>query len=144
MSRKIAPRSLWSFPMLRFPFSLLEEGQEEGWVQDFSEPAGLSVFEDKNKVYIEAAVPGLKPDEIEMTFDKGILWIKGEKKEESENKSKKYYRKALSTFSYRIAVPGNIDDDKQPEAICKNGILRVVFSKTTHGKPKKIAIKEAS
>ncbi len=141
MPRKMPPRSLWSFPMVRFPFSLLEE-DEEGWMENFSEPSGLSVSEDENQVYIEAAVPGLKPEEIEMTFDKGIVWIKGEKKEEAGDKNKKFYRKALSTFSYRIAVPGNIDESKHPEAVCKNGILRVIFSKTTKTQPKKIAIKE--
>lgn len=140
MTRKMIPRSLWSFPMLRFPFSLLDEG-EEGWMENYTEPSGLSVSEDENSVYIEAAVPGLKPEEIEMTFEKGILWIKGEKKEEAEDKNKKFYRKALSTFSYRIAVPNNIDESKQPEATCKNGILHITFSKATKAQPKKIPIK---
>lgn len=141
MSRKMTPRSLWSFPMLRFP-SFFEEGEEEGWLENFSEPSGLSVSEDSAYVFVEAAVPGLKPDEIEMTFDKGILWIKGEKREETEEKTKKYYRKALSVFSYRIAVPGNIDESKQPEAICKNGVLYVTFYKASPSQPKKIPIKE--
>jgi len=127
--------------MLRFPFSIFEEGEEEGWMQDFSEPSGLSVSEDDNNVYIEAAVPGLKPDDIEMTFDKGILWIKGEKKEESENKNKKFYRKAMGTFSYRIAIPGNIDEAKLPEATCTHGVIRIVFPKTKLAQPKKIPIK---
>jgi HSP20 family protein len=140
MNRKMTPRSFWSFPMLRFP-SLSEEGEEEGWLENFSEPSGLSVSEDETHVYVEAAVPGLKTDEIEMTFDKGILWIKGEKKEESEEKNKKYYRKALSTFSYRIAVPGNVDDSQHPDAVCKNGVLRVTFTKTSKSEPKKIPIK---
>lgn len=144
MSRKMVPRSFWSFPMLRFPFSLFEEGEEEGWMQDFSEPSGLSVSEDENNVYVEAAVPGLKPEEIEVTFDKGILWIKGEKKEESENKNKKFYRKAMSSFSYRIAIPGNIDEAKSPEATCKSGMIRLIFSKTKMGQPKKIPIKTTS
>lgn len=138
MSRKMLPRSLWSFPLIRFPFSLEEE---EGWRENFTEPSGLSVSEDETHVYIEAAVPGLKPEEIEMTFDKGILWIKGEKKTESEEKNKKFYRKALSVFSYRIAVPGNIDELKNPEAICKNGVLHVSFAKTTKAQPKKISVK---
>ena len=114
---------------------------EEGWMENVSEPSGLSVSEDGEHVYVEAALPGLKPEEIEMTFDKGILWIKGEKKEEAVDKAKKFYRKALNTFSYRIAVPGNIDESISPEALYKNGILRVSFSKTTKTQPKKIPIK---
>ena len=139
MTRKLAPRSFWSFPVPRFP-ALFDE-EEEGWLENYSEPSGLSVSEDDTHVYVEAAVPGLKSDEIEMTFDQGILWIKGEKKEETEDKTKKYYRKALSSFSYRIAVPGNIDLSSQPSATCKNGVLRVTFVKTSKSQPKKIPIK---
>jgi len=143
MSRKLTPRSFWSFPMLRFPFSLLEEGEEEGWSQDFSGHSGLSVSEDENLVYIEAALPGLKLEEIEITFDQGILWIKGEKKEETENKNKKFYRKAMSIFSYRVAIPGNIDESKQPDAVYKDGIIRITFAKQQQSQPKKISIKNS-
>ena len=141
MSRKLVPRSIWSFPSLRFPFSLLDENQEE-WLQDFSDPSGLSVSEDESNVYIEAALPGLKSDDIEMTFDKGILWIKGEKKEETQEKNRKYYRKSVGIFSYRVAVPGNVDESKHPEATFKQGVLKVTFSKTKKSEPKKIPVRE--
>ncbi len=137
MSRKVPQRSSWS--MFRFP-NFLDEREEEGWPEHFSEPSGLSVYEDEKYVTIEAAVPGLEASEIDMTFDKGILWIKGEKKE-TENTSRKYYRKALSFFSYRITVPGNIDEDQTPEATCSLGVLRVVFSKAHLSEPRKILIK---
>jgi HSP20 family protein len=139
MSRKTAPRTSWSFPMFRFPH-FLDEREEEGWPEHFSEPSGLSVYEDDKHVTIEAAVPGLEPQEIDMTFDKGILWIKGEKKEIPEDGSRKYYRKALSSFSYRIAVPGNIEEDHSPAATCHNGVLRVVFTKALLSEPRKIFI----
>ena len=140
MSRKVPHRTPWSFPMFRFP-NFLDEREEEGWPEHFSEPSGLSVFEDEKTVTIEAAVPGLKPDEIDMTFDKGILWIKGEKKETDENSNRKYYRKALSTFSYRIAVPVSIDDDQTPEATYEQGVLRIVFTKALLSEPRKILIR---
>ncbi len=140
MSRKAPERSSWSFPMFRFP-NFLDEREEEGWPEHFSEPSGLSVYEDEKHVTIEAALPGLTPDEIDMTFDKGILWIKGEKKENLESSSKKYYRKALSSFSYRIAVPGSIDEDQTPEAFCQSGVLHVVFTKAHHSEPRKITIR---
>jgi HSP20 family protein len=142
MRRKLVPRSMWSFPSLRFPFSLFEDSDEEGWLQDFSDPSGLSVSEDEHNVFIEAALPGLHSEEIEVTFDKGVLWVKGEKKEEGEEKNKKYYRKAVSTFSYRVAVPGNVDENQQPDAIFKNGILKISFAKAKKGEPRKIPVKK--
>jgi len=132
---------MWSFPSLRFPFSLFDGEEEEGWLQEFSDLSGLSVYEDENNVYVEAALPGVKPEEIEMTFDRGILWIKAQKKEETEDSKKKFYRKAAASFSYRVAVPGNIDENRQPDAICKHGMIRVIFSKTKETHPKKIPVK---
>lgn len=142
-NKKPEPRSFWSFPRSRVPFSLFENVDEDWDLHEFTSPSGLSVSEDDQHVYVEAALPGIKPDEIDMIFDKGVLWIKAEKKEETENKKKKFYRKAMSSFSYRVAVPGEIDEAKEPEAICKEGVLRVTFSKTKKGRSKKIPIKGA-
>jgi len=131
-----------NFPRPRFPFSLFENVEDDWDLHEFSSPSGLGVSEDDNHVYIEAALPGIKTEEIDMVFDKGILWIKAEKEDETEDKKKKYYRKSMSSFSYRIAVPGDIDEFKEPDAICKNGVLKVTFFKTKKGLSKKIPIKE--
>lgn len=135
------PRHFWPFPRSRHPFSFLENVDDDWDLHEFTNPTGLTVSEDDEHIIVEAAIPGIRSDEIDMIYDKGILWIKAEKKEESENKKKKFYRKALSTFSYRIAVPGDTDESKQPDAICKNGILKVSFSKAHKGPSKKIPIK---
>ncbi len=142
MSRKHLPRSVWSFPSMRFPFSLFEENEEEGWLQDFSDPSGRSAYEDENNVFVEASLPGLKDEEIEMTFEKGILWGKSEKQEEVADKTKKYSRKATSAFAYRVSVPGDIDENREPEALFIDGMLKVIFSKSKKHEPKKIRIKK--
>lgn len=126
----------------RHPFSLFENHEDDWDLHDFSSPSGLSVSEDDDHIYVEAALPGIKPEEIDMVFEKGILWIKADKKEETEDKRKKYYRKAHSSFSYQVAVPGDVDESKQPDALCKQGILTVTFSKKTTGPSKKIPIQE--
>ncbi len=141
MTRKLVPRSTWSFPSFRFPFSLFEGNEEEAWGGDFSDLSGLSVSEDEKHVYIEAALPGIKPEDVEVTFDKGILWIKAERKEEIEDKNKKFYRKATSSFSYHVAVPGNVDENQQPEASVKNGMMKVTFAKAQKPPLRKIPIK---
>lgn len=125
-----------NFPFSRFPLWT----DDEDWTPATS-PSGLAVSEDDKKVYIEAAVPGIDPQDIEVTFDKGVVWIKGEsKKEETE---KKFYRRAASSFSYRVAVPGEIDANAEPEATCKNGVMTVAFAKAEKVQPKKIAVKSA-
>lgn len=137
MAFEIVPNRLWNFPT-RFS-TLLDD--EEDWAVTPHTAGGITIAEDDGHVYIESAVPGVDPKNIEITFDKGILWIKGETKEEEENKKKKFYRKASSSFSYRVAVPGELDQNKEPEADIKHGVVKVTFEKAPQSHPKKIQIK---
>jgi HSP20 family protein len=88
-------------------------------------------------------MPGLEADDIEVTYHKGQLWLRGSKKEEEKDKKKKYYRYASSSFNYRLAVPGNIDEKVEPDAEYKNGVMKVTFKKMSEAQPKKITIKKS-
>lgn len=125
------PMHFRHFPLMDDDFS--------GW--DLTGHTGLSISEDKDHVYVEADMPGLKAEDIELTFEKGTLWIRGERKEEEKNKEKKFYRKASRSFSYRVFVPGAIDEKKEPEAVYKDGILKISFNKIAQGQGKKIQVK---
>jgi len=121
--------------------SLFEEWDRN--MAAFHESSGISISEDNKYVYVEAALPGITSEEVEIHYDKGILMIKADKKEEAEDKSRKYYRKAHRNFFYQVAVPGRIDENRLPEAICKNGFLKVTFFKINEeGQKKKIAVKQ--
>lgn len=91
-------------------------------------------------MYVEAELPGITRENVDIIFDKGLLWIKGEKNEEEGDRS--YFRKRASSFSYHLNVPGNVDNE--PEASYKDGILTVKFRKTKEEQPKKIAVKKAA
>lgn len=121
-----------------FPLDFFGEG-EESW--DLTPSSNVSISEDKNNFYIEAALPGLKPEEIEISIEKNVVWIRGEKKE--EEKEKKYYKKAISSFSYRVMVPVDFDEKKEIDATYKDGILKLIFSKIQKSEPKKIKIKKS-
>src|SRR3989344_6381047 len=129
------------------PRAFMGPSRWASWLDDddwssFLPSSGLTVSEDENHVYVEAAVPGLDADKVDVTFEKGVLWIRGQKQEEEKDEKKKFYRKASSAFSYRLAVPGDIDESKEPEAVCKNGIMKVTFAKKPEVQPKKIAVKK--
>ena len=121
---------------LHFPFI-----EEDFWGLAAAHEKGLSISEDNNHVYVEAHLPGLKPENIDVTFEKGVLWIRGERHEEEEDKKKKFYKKASSSFSYRVHVPGLIDEKKDPEAVYKDGVMKVSFIKSKENQTKKINIK---
>jgi HSP20 family protein len=107
--------------------------------------SGLSISSDDTSIYIEAAVPGLTAKEIEVSVDNSnVLWIKGEKKEEEKDKKKKFYRQSQTTFSYCVPLWEEIDYDQEPEAICKDGLMKIIFKKRKEKQTeaKKIKIKE--
>ena len=100
---------------------------------------GLSISEDEKNVYVEAAVPGIDPKDVEITFDKGVLSIRAEVSEKEEKK--KMIRQSRRSFVYQVAVPGDIDYGVDPEAKCKNGMMTISFAKSPKTQPKKIAVK---
>jgi HSP20 family protein len=107
---------------------------------------GLSVYEEKGEVIVEAALPGLDIKDIEVTFEKGILSVSGQKKEEEKNqdKDKKYFRKSSSSFSYKVALPVDIDEKAEPQATYKDGVMKIIFLKAKENKGKKISIKSGT
>ena len=138
MAFDLIPSRLFSFPSLRMPSVWNDEDE---WMNVPSSNSGLSVSEDENKIYVEAAVPGIDPKDVEITFQDGYLWIRGESKEEEKDKAKKYYRQSSRSFSYRVAVPGDVDETSEPEASSKHGVMTVTFAKSPKKQPKKIQIK---
>lgn len=137
MALDLVPNRLLSFPTMP---SLWND--EDDWLTAPTTMNGLTVSEDDTKVYVEAAVPGIDPKSIEMTFQDGYLWVRGESKEEEKDAKRKYYRKAAKSFSYRVAIPGDVDEHQEPEASYKHGIMTVAFTKAQKAQPKKIQLKE--
>lgn len=137
MSIDLVPKKMLSFPS----FSIPNLWDDEDWFTSPSTQSGLSVSEDENKVYIEASVPGIDPKDVEVTYQDSYLWVHGETKEEEKDKKKKFYRHASSSFSYRVAVPGEVDINQEPEATYKHGIMTIVFLKSPRAQPKKIEVK---
>jgi len=128
---------------LAFP-SIPLWNEDESWLTTHNNTqSNVAISEDDKNVYIEAALPGLDPKDVDITFEKGYVWIKGEAKEEETDKKKKFYRRATKSFSYRIAVPGDIDMNAEPTASYKHGVMTVTFAKSPKTQPKKIQIKTA-
>lgn len=138
MVNDITPRTFWRSPFISLP-SVWEDIEE--MLSITGNINGLSISEDEQNIYVSAAVPGVDPKDIDISLEKGVIWIKGEAKE--EEKGKKFYRKASSSFSYRVTIPGEIDQNIEPEADYKNGIMTVTFVKSPKLKPKKITVKSS-
>jgi len=112
-----------------FPFHFDDE-----FVSIASHSSGLSVYEEGDYIIIEAALPGVTSENIEVSQNHGFILIEGEKKK--EEKKRKYYQQAIGLFSYRIPLPPKADMSIEPEAIFKDGVMKIIFKKgKNNGKP---------
>ena len=101
----------------------------------------LDVIEQDNEYIVKASLPGVKPDDIDVTFNKGVLTVKGETKEESDKVEGQYHmrERRYGSFSRSIALPSSIDANAI-RAEYQDGILALRLPKTEEVKPKRIAI----
>lgn len=102
----------------------------------------LDLYETEGEVVVKANVAGLKEDKIDVTFEKGVLWIKAEDQTEENDQAKKYYSKSSWSYSYKIAVPGMLDFTKEPKAEVEDGVITITFQKAEASKPKKLTIQK--
>lgn len=136
------------------PWSLLDEFNREfsrmlpGFADDDSRVVGstwapaVDIKEEDDKFVIRADIPGVSPDDIEVSMEQGVLTIKGERKHEAEENKEGYHRieRAYGTFMRRFALPENVDADKI-SATSKDGVLELVLPKAQQGdQPRKIKV----
>lgn len=127
-------------PSLRRPSTLM--GGSEISARNFAQ---MDVRESDEAIDIKVDVPGMDVDDITVTLtDKTLLTIKGERKTESEEKLKDYYRveRAYGSFLRRVDLPAEVDENKI-DASVKRGVLSLHLPKTAQAKAheKKIKIK---
>ena len=103
---------------------------------------GARIFEKDNQLHVELPMAGLKPQDIEVTFNKGLLLVKGETAEEEQDKRRKYYRSSKRSYSYSVALPTQIDEKQEPKATyTDHGILIITLQLAKHAETKKISVK---
>ncbi|HUL29511.1 MAG TPA: Hsp20/alpha crystallin family protein [Thermodesulfobacteriota bacterium] len=112
-------------------------GEERGeWLPS------LDVSETKNELIVKAEVPGMDPKEIDISLSDGVLTIKGEKKQEKEEREADYHllERSYGAFVRSLRLPADVRGDKI-SASYKNGILKVALPKSEEAKKKEIKIK---
>lgn len=100
--------------------------------------------QDRGDSYLVVAeIPGMTEDDISITLDQNVLILEGEKRSESEEKKKGYWRQEISYGNFYRTIPFNDHvDEAKVEASYKNGTLKVTLGKKegTKAKGKKIEI----
>ena len=109
---------------------------DRGW-----SPA-VDLKEEEQGYTLEADLPGLKKEDIDLTVVDNVITIKGERKQETETKEKGYHRveRRYGTFERSFEIPGGFEAAKI-EAKFDNGVLRVTLPKREESKPKQVEVK---
>src|SRR5512137_1534764 len=102
----------------------------------------LDVSETKNELVVKAEVPGMDRRDIDISLSDGVLTIKGEKKQEKEEKEADYHlvERSYGAFVRSVHLPKEVQGDKI-SASYKGGILKIVLPKSEEAKKKEIKIK---
>jgi HSP20 family protein len=107
----------------------------------------MDMYETENEVVVKAAVPGVKPEDIEVTVTGDLLTIKGEFKSESEQKDEKrnWHRqeRRYGNFSRQVTLPAGVNTDAC-QADFDNGVLTLKLPKAEEAKVKRVQITSKS
>lgn len=101
----------------------------------------VDIRQTENEFLIEASVPGFTPDQVEVTFDDGVLTIRGQRSEQREEKDGQYVRRERRQASvYRqIALPAEVRADEIAAGF-ENGVLRITVPRAQKAQPKRIPV----
>ncbi len=102
----------------------------------------VDVYETKDTVVVETQLPGINPDEVEVSVENGSLHIKGEHKREHEVEEKNYYRKEVRSGSFyrQVPLPTEVQETKVAAEFA-NGILKITCPKAETTEKKKVQVK---
>jgi len=121
--------SFWSDPFNMFPFT-----------KEMAYPA-VDVSETDKEIVAKAELPGLEPEDVDISLRDDVLTIKGEKKFEEETKKDNFHRieRSYGSFSRQIILPAGVKED-QVKAKFEKGVLTITMLKSKESKAKKISI----
>jgi HSP20 family protein len=102
----------------------------------------VDIYENKDQVVIEAELPGMKPEDVNISIENNVLTIQGERKFEKQEESDNYHRieRRYGSFTRSFTLPPTVNPD-EVKAEFDNGLLRVTLAKREEAKPRRIEIK---
>jgi HSP20 family protein len=139
--------------LARSPFRELARDMEEafgrffpGWSEEkgYGWMPAVDMADEKDEILVKADLPGLDQKDIEVTVQEGTLTIRGERKQEKEEKKEDYYyaERSYGAFVRSLPLPKGVEADKV-KATFKKGVLEVHLPKAKEVKGKTVEVKAA-
>lgn len=119
-----------------FPFEQIDGVVTSAWV-----PA-CDVFESENEVKVVLELAGVRPDDVSLTVENHTLTVGGEKRQESEDRTRRVHRyeRTYGRFERSFILPATVDVE-QIDAQYADGLLTVTMPKAEKARPRQIPVK---
>jgi HSP20 family protein len=125
---------------------LFDEGFSRPWrfipsAAEYESPFPVEVSETEEAIEVKASLPGVMPDDVEITVANDVLTIKAEHREETEDTKRDFYRREIryGAFHRSLSLPVAVDADKA-NARYENGLLHLALPKAESIRPKQIKV----
>jgi HSP20 family protein len=113
-------------------------------VNDWMPP--VDIRESENELTLTLEIPGVAPENIQLTADNGVLTVSGEKSEQRKEGEQHQYHlveRSYGSFSRSFRMPKNLDESKI-EAAFDHGVLTIHIPKAALPQPRKIEVRTSS
>jgi len=101
----------------------------------------VDIFENKDQIILEAELPGMNPEDFELSVENNVITLRGERRFEKKDESDNYHRveRSYGSFTRSFTLPQTVSAEGAT-AEYKNGVLRVTLPKREETKARKIEI----
>lgn len=101
----------------------------------------LNVWEDEKAIHVEAELPGIDPDKIDLKVHGDVLTLSGTKEDVREEKGKNFHHseRVFGSFCRQVTLPEIVDPEKV-QAEYKNGLLNIRLNKKPEATARKIPV----
>jgi HSP20 family protein len=122
-------------------FSVVPASAERGEFARGAWSPNVDIFEDKDRLFVEAELPGMNRDDFEISVENNVLTLKGERKFEKKTEGDNYHRveRSYGAFTRQFTLPQTVTADGA-SADFENGVLRIALPKREETKARKIEI----
>ncbi len=116
-----------------------QEGGEAGNVENWAIP--LDVVQQGDNIIVKASVPGVNPEDIDVSIENDVLTIKGQTREEREHQEGNYLmrERRAGSFYRALRLPDTLDSD-QAQCHYEHGVLSITFPRMESKKAKRLQI----
>lgn len=115
------------------------DSRRSGWAPP------VDIREDNKEIVLEVELPGIKPSEVEVTAENGVLTIRGEKQSTSTDRGEGRYHvveRTFGSFARSFQLPAGVDE-RRIEADFVDGLLNVRIPKAAIAQPRRIEIRNS-